>query len=65
MRGIINIDVIQIIVIIVLSGLAYWANDMLNKVPTLKQVVSVLIVVVAVLMLLQSLDILHSNIHVN
>lgn len=63
-----NIDIIQIIVIIVFTGLSYWANDMLNKVPTLKQVVSVLIVVVAVLMLLQSLGIMgsmHTHVIVN
>lgn len=60
-----EINVMQIIVIIVLAGLAYWANDMLNKVPTLKQVVSVLIVVVAVIMLLQSLGVMGSmNSHV-
>lgn len=53
-----DINVIQIILIIVLAGLAYWANDILNNVPTLKQVVQVLIVVVAVILLLQSLGII-------
>lgn len=59
-----NIDIIQIIVICIFAGLAYWANDQLNKVPTLRTIVQVLIVVVAVLLLLQSLGISSSHIAV-
>ncbi len=62
-----EINIIQIIVIIILAGLAYWANDKLNMVPVLKTVVQVLIVVVAVLLLLQSVGVIsgNSNIHIN
>jgi hypothetical protein len=59
-----DINLIQIIVIIILAGLAWWANEMLNKIPVLKTVVSVIIVVVAVLCLLDSLGIYHSSSHI-
>lgn len=49
-----QINIVQIIVIVVLAGLAWWANEMLNRIPVLKTVISVIIVVVAVIMLLQS-----------
>ena len=52
-----DINIIQIVVIIILAGLAYWANGQLNKVPVLVNVVNVIIVLVAVLLLLQSLGI--------
>lgn len=55
----------QIILIIVLAGLAIWVNDMLNTVPKLKQIVTVLIVVVAVLLLLQSLGVMNSHVRIN
>lgn len=59
-----DINVMQIIVIIVLAGLAYWVNEKLNTVPVLKTVVQVVIVVVAVLLLLQSLGIMgHMDTH--
>ena len=63
-----EINIIQIVVICILAGLAYWANDKLNTVPVFKTVVQVLIVVVAVLLLLQSLGImgsLNTNVRVN
>ena len=62
-----DINVIELIVIIILAGLAWWANDMLNKVPTLKTIVSVLIVVVSVLLVLQSLGITGNSgsFHIN
>jgi len=63
-----DINVMQIVVILVVAGLAYWVNETLNSVPVLKTVVKVVIVVVAVLLLLQSLGIMgdmHSHIHVN
>ena len=50
-----TINVINIVVICVLAGLAWWVNDKLNTIPVLKTVVQVLVVVVAVLLLLQSL----------
>jgi hypothetical protein len=59
-----DINIIQIILIIVLSGLAWYANDKLNNVPTLKPIVQVLIVVVAVLCLLSSLGIWHNSSHI-
>ena len=60
-----EINLIQIIVIIVLAGLAYWANDQLNNVPVLKNVVRVLIVVIAVILLLQSFGILGGSANIN
>ncbi len=60
-----EINVIQIIVICVLAGLAWWVNETLNTVPILKKVVSVVIVVAAVIILLQSLGVMGSmNTHV-
>jgi hypothetical protein len=50
-----TINILQIVLIIVFASLAYWVNGMLNNVPKLKEIVSVLIVVVAVIMLLASL----------
>jgi hypothetical protein len=50
-----TIDVVRIILIVVFASLAYWANEKLNQVPTLKPIVSVLIVVVAVVALVVSL----------
>ena len=56
-----DINIIQLIVIIILCGLAWWANDMLNKVPVLKTVISVIIVVVGVVLVLQSLGVMGSG----
>jgi hypothetical protein len=56
-----DINVIQIVVICVLAGLAYWANDKLNNVPLLKTVIQVIIVVVAVLMVMQSLGVINAG----
>lgn len=59
-----EINIIQLVVIIVLAGLAYWANGKLNTVPVLKSVVDVLIVVIAILLLLQSLGVMgHMDTH--
>lgn len=55
-----NIDIMQVIGIIIIAGLVYWTNDKLNNVPTLKKIVQVLIVVVAVVLLLQSIGIIGS-----
>jgi hypothetical protein len=59
-----DIDIIRLIVIIVIAGLCWFANSKLNPVPVLKTVVDVIIVVVAVLLVLQSLGIMGSSIHV-
>ena len=62
-----DINVISIVVICILAGLAIWVNDQLNNVPVLKKVVMVVIVVVAVILLLQSLGVMgsmHSHIEV-
>ena len=56
-----DINVMQLIVIIVLCGLAWWANNQLNNIPVLKNVVNVLIVVVGVLLVLRSLGVMDSN----
>ncbi len=60
-----NINILQIIAIITIAALSYWANDQLNNVPVLKNVVRVLIVVVAVLLLLQSFGMIGTNTHVH
>jgi hypothetical protein len=49
-----DINIVSIIVIIVIAGLCWWANQKLNTVPVLKNVVDVIIVVVAVLCLLSA-----------
>lgn len=54
-----EINLIQLVLIIVIAGLCYWANEKLNTVPVLKTVVQVVIVVVAIILLLQSLGIMH------
>lgn len=63
-----EINVITILVICVLASLAYWVNESLNNVPMLKTIVRVIIVVVAVLLLMQSMGILgdtHSTIKIS
>lgn len=62
-----EINVLTILVIIVLAGLAYYANSKLNSIPMLKNVIDVLIVVVAVLLLLQSMGLIggQTTIRVN
>jgi hypothetical protein len=57
----VDINIIQLIVIIVIAGLCWWANETLNNIPVLKKVIQVLIVVIAVLLVLQSLGIMGSN----
>lgn len=56
-----TINLVSIIVIIIIAGLCYWANEQLNNVPVLKTVVKVIIVVVAVLMLLQACGLLGGS----
>lgn len=50
-----TINILQIILIIVFTSLAYWANGKLNSVPKLNEIVSVLIVVIGVVLLVASL----------
>lgn len=50
-----HINIIQLLLIVVFTSLAYWANQKLNKVPKLNDVVSVLIVVVGVTLVVSSL----------
>lgn len=60
-----DIDIIRIIVIIVIAGLCWFANEKLNNIPVLKTVIQVIIVVVAVLLLLQSLGIMGNNMRIS
>lgn len=55
----------EIFVICVIAGLCLYVNEMLNKVPVLKTVATVVIVVVSVLLLLQSVSLINTNIRVN
>lgn len=50
-----TINVVQIVLIVVFGSLAYWVNEKINVVPTLKPIVSVLVVVVSVVLLVASL----------
>ena len=56
-----EINLIQIIAIIIIAGLCWYANAALNTIPVLKNVINVLIVVISVLALLNSLGIFHGN----
>jgi small-conductance mechanosensitive channel len=51
----VHIHVVNLAVICIIAGLAYWANDQLNRVPVLNNVIKVVIIVVAILLVLQSL----------
>jgi hypothetical protein len=50
-----TIHILELALIIGLSILAWWVNDKLNNIPVLKNVIQVLIVVVAILLVLQSI----------
>lgn len=56
-----HINIISILVICVIAGLCYWVNQTLNTTPILNKVVSVIIVVVAVLLVLQSMGLVGTN----
>lgn len=56
-----HINLVGIILIVVIAGLAWWVNAKLNPVPVLKTVIDVLIVVISVLMLLQSAGIMGGS----
>lgn len=47
-------SILQVVVIIIISGLCWFANDKLNPVPYLKTVVQVLIVLASVLLSLHA-----------
>jgi hypothetical protein len=61
----VDINILQLIVICIIAGLCWWANETLNTVPVLKKVIQVLIVVVAVLLVLNSLGVTHSNMYIH
>jgi len=50
-----TVNVVQLLLIVVFTSLAYWANGRLNGVPKLSEIVSVVIVVVGVVLLVASL----------
>jgi hypothetical protein len=60
-----HINVLQLLLIVIFTSLAYWANQKLNGVPKLNEVVSVLIVVVGVVLLVTSLFGGMSHISIN
>lgn len=60
-----HVELTQILVICVVAGLCWYVNAMLNPVAVLNKVVSVVIVIVAVLLLLQSLGLMNSGVTVN
>ncbi|MBL8013596.1 MAG: hypothetical protein JNN05_07075 [Candidatus Omnitrophica bacterium] len=60
-----EINVMELLVICVFAGLAYWANNKLNNVPALRTVIQVLIVVVAVFLIFQSLGVINGHVRVN
>lgn len=60
-----DINILQLVVIIVLAGLAWYANNALNTIPVLKNVVNVLIVIVSVLLVLQSVGLISGKSSIN
>jgi predicted PurR-regulated permease PerM len=61
-----DVNILQLVVICAIAWLCWWVNDMLNKVPILNTVIKVIIVVVAVLLVLQSLGLVsggHISVH--
>ena len=59
-----EINLVSILVIVIIAGLCWYANNALNNVPVLKNVINVIIVVVSVLLLLQSAGLIDTNSHV-
>ena len=59
-----DINIVGLIVTIVIAGVAWWINDVLNKVAILKTVVQVIIVVVALCLIWQDLGIHNQYIHI-
>ncbi len=51
----------EIIVILALSGVAWFANETLNRIPIAKSIVSVIVVVVCVYALLQSFGLISGS----
>jgi hypothetical protein len=56
-----HIKIGQLIVIIVLAIVAWYANEKLNTVPIMKPLISVAIVIVAVFMALGALGLMSNN----
>lgn len=56
-----DINIVQLVVIVILAGLVWYANNTLNQVPVLKNVLNVIIVVVSVLLILQSTGLISSS----
>jgi hypothetical protein len=56
-----DIDIVRIIVILVIAGLCWYANNALNKVPVLVTVINVLIIVFSVLLVLNASGLMTSN----
>lgn len=54
-----KINILQIFLIVIGTCFFYWANDTLNKVPFLREIIRVLIVGVGLICLLESLGITH------
>lgn len=59
-----EINIVAIIVILILAGVAWYANAKLNTIPILVNVVQVLIVVISVLMLLNACGLMGSSAHI-
>ena len=59
-----DVNVVGLIATIIIAGVAWWANDTLNKVTILKTVIKVVIVVVALLLVWQYLGIRNQTIRV-
>jgi hypothetical protein len=53
--------VIPLALIVGLSILAWWVNETLNTIPVLKKVIQVVIVVIAILLVLQSLGLIGDS----
>lgn len=60
-----HINILEIIVIVTLAGLAWYVNATLNTIPVLNRVIQVIIVVAAVLLLLQSLGLINSHVSIS
>ncbi len=53
-----DINILAIVVVIILAGLCWYANEQLNNIPVLKSIIRVLIVVLSVLMVMQNMGLL-------
>ncbi len=60
-----DIQMAHIITIVVIAWLCYYANARLNSVPVLREVIQVLIILVAVLMVLQSTGLTGAHVRID